>query len=444
MPAKTVPSIKSLTKSLTSCGITVRRTSRLLELFSHPQKTSFRDALPHLYRILNSYEKQYFIVIHGWPFCLLPDAADHIYPVKHKARGCVCPESCRPCRFNHLCAGWPSSLAPLNPAPQADLPKEIVIEVTKDCNLRCRQCLKIKEPLSLSLSEAKAVVDQAWRAGVKTVRITGGEPLLYPHLKNLLSYIKSRGLACFLNTNLTLLNDSMKEWLPLFVDNLLVSFQGYNPKTEARLTGPFSNFTEKMKNLLWARKTIPVVRTGSVLSRTLLNHYHAYKKWMDLLQPDCWELYRPMSEISEPEFQWEKKDYRRLLKKIKKDASSYPVKFANAVPFCGLASCWGDLRFFIGARADDGHSRLVFDTSGFFKPSYFMEKNLGKELLKAWNHPWMKQIRSLCYMSGGDCRACRAHSWCMGGSRFWAQKTNQSFLAKDPLADSPKAFRTLP
>lgn len=71
------------------------------------------------------------------------------------------------------------------------------ISVTDRCNLRCVYCMP-KEGLhwqprenQLSLDEIVRVVETAARGGVKRVRLTGGEPLVHPHVVEIVRRIAS-------------------------------------------------------------------------------------------------------------------------------------------------------------------------------------------------------------------------------------------------------------
>ncbi|MFA5038967.1 MAG: radical SAM protein [Candidatus Omnitrophota bacterium] len=432
MPANTA--LNRLLAAIRGCGITIRRTNRLLELLFDPAKTDFARAAPYLYVLLNSFEKYFFIIIYGVSPCLMPDAADHIRPSRQKSKGFQRRKACLLCKYQASCPGWPRRLEASSPSFVPDIPGEVVLEVTRRCNLGCRQCSHEKSSLDIPLSRVKNVIDETVVMGVKTLRLTGGEPLLYPKLKQTLSYAKAKGLYCILNSNLTLFEKSHEDWIPALVDNILVSMQGHDNASESRLTGRPSDFNSKLKILVRLRKKMAVLRLGTVISRTLLENFRHYVKWMGFIRPDCWELYRPMADPgADPEFRIRVKDYRDLLACVRQnDQESCEIKFSNAIPFCGLKASFEDSRFFLGARADDGHSRLVYDPRGFFKPSYFLNRNLGKNLAKAWSHPFLKKIHSLDYLTG-LCGSCRQAPWCLGGSRFWAKESRGDFFAKDPL-----------
>src|SRR5690606_27100268 len=70
------------------------------------------------------------------------------------------------------------------------------ISVTDVCNLRCRYCMpeegidnKLSHKKILSLEEYARIVKVAARAGIRKVRLTGGEPLVRKNLVQLVKYI---------------------------------------------------------------------------------------------------------------------------------------------------------------------------------------------------------------------------------------------------------------
>jgi radical SAM protein with 4Fe4S-binding SPASM domain len=90
------------------------------------------------------------------------------------------------------------------------LPREVQVEVTGACNLRCRMCLVRYRPAldrrtgSLSLEMFKALIDELPRGS--TVTLQGlGEPLLAPHLFEMIAHASARDCRIGFNTNATLL-----------------------------------------------------------------------------------------------------------------------------------------------------------------------------------------------------------------------------------------------
>lgn len=124
---------------------------------------------------------------------------------------------------------------------QADLvpplPRELQIEVTGACNLRCRMCLvSYRPPLnkmegSLSFDTFRQIVDDL--PELESITMQGlGEPLLAPHLFDMIEYASARGIAVGFNTNATLLTRAKAERLvKAGLDWLHISLDGATAAT---------------------------------------------------------------------------------------------------------------------------------------------------------------------------------------------------------------------
>jgi MoaA/NifB/PqqE/SkfB family radical SAM enzyme len=189
---------------------------------------------------------------------------------------------------------------------------------------------------------------------------------------------------------------------------------------------------------LLRRSKISVLRFGTVISRDLIADFDKYLALACELKAEIWELYRPMNTaISFREAPpIAPKDLRRLAKLIEPRMGLKPgIVFANPVPICLFKK--NQAPMFLGARFDDGHTRLVLDPRGFYKPSYYIQKNLGSEPLKAWNSRFLKDISGLSWL-GGKCRRCTLRLRCLGGSRFAAGEKCGNYQGNDPWLSGKK------
>ena len=379
-----------------------------------------------LYRVLNAYENSFTVAIKGVPFCFLPDAYDHILPPPARP-GLRRLAICRECHLNHICAGLPK-ISPFAALPAGELrpvlkvPSEIVFEVSRRCNLACGVCSSRQLDAQISLSRVNNELEQARRLGIKNIRFTGGEPFLHPEILSMLRTAKTMGFYILFNTNATLPGSALIRKTAPLIDNLLVSMQGCDPASDAAETGRPGLFEKKLANIrLFRRSGVPVVRLGTVISSGLAGNFEKYLTLITELDADIWELYRPMpaavgmsargKEIT-PEL------LRRLAARIEKLPRAKPqILFANPVPLCLFSAKQAPL--FLGARFDDGHTRLVLDPRGFYKASYYMQKDLGGNIMAAWNSPFLKKLDKAWYLESG-CRRCEVRLRCLGGSRFMA------------------------
>lgn len=394
-----------------------------------------------LYFLLNHLEKEFFIKIMDVPYCLMPDAADHLSYKARKNKNYTKIKNCLRCRYYQCCPGFYEGFftKKLNINPPLDAPVDIAIELNNECNLKCRCCLKNRssENVILPFKTIKKTLEEAKSMGISYVRFTGGEPLLRKDIVKILRYTKQNGFTVFLNTNGFLLDKKKIESIENYVDNILISICGYNSDLEEELSGINQNLELKFINILRAKNSkIPYVRVGTIISKILIREFDNYFKLISTLGIKNWELYRPMlsKHIMKKYQQYNltKNDFLRLMHYVKRLRNSgMNAYIANALPFC-ITKNKGLKTVLNGARFDDGHSRLVLDARGYFKPSYFINKNLGRSIKEAWNHKFIKNIDSLRYLSS-RCKRCYYLRWCLGGSRYLAKESKGSYFCPDPL-----------
>jgi len=84
----------------------------------------------------------------------------------------------------------------------------IYFYLTGGCNLRCRHCWiepKYQERgrsfPALDLDLFRSIIEQAKPLGLSSVKLTGGEPLLHPQIKEILELIRAQDLSLSIETN---------------------------------------------------------------------------------------------------------------------------------------------------------------------------------------------------------------------------------------------------
>lgn len=92
------------------------------------------------------------------------------------------------------------------------------LQITGKCNYNCRHCFNCKDNTSLqsemSLEQIKKLLDECLDCGVTSFTITGGEPFIHPHFKEILKEIYDRNLFIFeLNTNGYFINEEILDYM---------------------------------------------------------------------------------------------------------------------------------------------------------------------------------------------------------------------------------------
>ncbi len=147
-------------------------------------------------------------------------------------------------------AGTGPRLTTLDPP----LPREIQLEVTRSCNLRCRMCLVRYRDVpnrregSMPFETFKRVVDEL--PDLRAITLQGlGEPLLAPDLFRMIEYATGRGITIGFNTNATLLTRARAERLiRAHLDWLHVSIDGATAETYESIRDG-SSFERVRRNL---------------------------------------------------------------------------------------------------------------------------------------------------------------------------------------------------
>lgn len=123
--------------------------------------------------------------------------------------------------------------------------KQCEIILTHGCNLRCEFCFEKEAGYRLSdrieYEELRKLVDLCGEAGVRYLFLTGGEPLLYPHLVEILQYVSENypSISPTIATNGLLLEDAIycQRLLDAGLRYIDISLKGANSESWVRATG---------------------------------------------------------------------------------------------------------------------------------------------------------------------------------------------------------------
>jgi len=142
-------------------------------------------------------------------------------------------------------------------------PYTIAIFPTFRCNLMCQMCSipNLTKMNELEIDAWEKIIDIICKSFIvkPRIHISGGEPLLYKDIVQLIQYIASKGLKCSMTTNGTLLKKYAREIVP-YIDKLNVSIDGLEKMHESNrgvpgcykktVDGINTLHTEKMKRNL--------------------------------------------------------------------------------------------------------------------------------------------------------------------------------------------------
>jgi radical SAM protein with 4Fe4S-binding SPASM domain len=263
---------------------------------------------------------------------------------------------------------WPKSHgisvgAVAAPIPALSAPLEIHWEITGKCNLKCLHCYNDSTASrhQPSLEQIRSVVDELADANIKVrgIIISGGEPLMHPHAREILELVRPHAAELVLATNGTLVNESNIKWIARLVDAVNVS-------VDAGDADSFANFRrhvgvlDKVVNALrlFRRHNVPLV-AQTTLSR---HNIDGLDKLAALLKSEdvrSWIVRTPIpigrAETNDRDFLTldetiAKEDlFRRIRETYASDFDaihignrfmwSFETPFVQSEPKMGLASC---------------------------------------------------------------------------------------------------------
>jgi SynChlorMet cassette radical SAM/SPASM protein ScmF len=149
---------------------------------------------------------------------------------------------------------------------------QIYFYLTKGCNLRCQHCWldpgyqsSRRSMPTLSPALFFSIIEQAKPLGLTSVKLTGGEPLLHPHIHELLDMIYSAGLHLGVETNGTLCTPELARAMARCNGaHVSVSLDGADADTHEwvrGVKGSFEDSLEGIRNLVRAGLKPQIIMT---------------------------------------------------------------------------------------------------------------------------------------------------------------------------------------
>ncbi len=128
------------------------------------------------------------------------------------------------------------------------------IVLTTKCNYKCKYCFaegeQDKQVRIIPLEKLKRTLKIAKKFGINKIKLTGGEPLLYPQIEKLLQYIREIEIPYVdLTTNISMLNEENIKLLNRYKVNALTLSLNTLDKDKYEYLSGFFNFELVKENL---------------------------------------------------------------------------------------------------------------------------------------------------------------------------------------------------
>jgi MoaA/NifB/PqqE/SkfB family radical SAM enzyme len=105
----------------------------------------------------------------------------------------------------------------------------LLVHLSDICNLQCKHCYLDASPMGscmLPLDLVLRTMEEADALGIKSVQLSGGEPLLHPNIDAILKAAKGKRFPLSLSTNGTRIDDSIADLLSEINASIVASIDG--------------------------------------------------------------------------------------------------------------------------------------------------------------------------------------------------------------------------
>lgn len=306
-------------------------------------------------------------------------------------------------------------------------PIKIDFLITKHCNLACKHCFENSSPIVpssfIKIEEALELFKQIDIMNVQTVKITGGEPFSYLHMKELIRIIAEFRFECIILTNAMLIDE---ESMQIMADNhikLGISLDGIDSETHDFIRGRGS-FDILQKQLLLLKKHGVKFSITTSLNRKnhkeipsianyVLNFLGARMLFINQLKPFGRAKFNKHLFIS-------KKDYDRVINEVHKLEGLYGNKISlsdDNIEIESLRTTEENPSIICAA----GNTTMSIDDSlnvfpciyGNDLPDYCIGNLKQKSLIDIWESPKWDRFRGLTKLNDiKGCSTCKYNNTC--------------------------------
>ncbi|MEM4326425.1 MAG: radical SAM protein [Candidatus Pacearchaeota archaeon] len=135
-------------------------------------------------------------------------------------------------------------------------PLFVKIKLTGNCNLRCKMCNHWRTRVSdMPLVFYQKIISELAELGCKRIHLSGGEPLVYPQIIQLMEYIRKKNIKLTMTTNGTLINEKIAKKIgELQVSNINISLDSPIATVHNEIRGIKNAFSRTFKGIELLKK----------------------------------------------------------------------------------------------------------------------------------------------------------------------------------------------
>ncbi|QTA83758.1 Radical SAM domain-containing protein [Desulfonema limicola] len=311
-------------------------------------------------------------------------------------------------------------------------PIHYVLELTPKCNNQCTGCgnvfLKDISPL-LSVAQWKKILKKI-APHAANLRLSGGEPTLYPQFKAILDAVASLGISITIFTNGRWQNpDDIIELLNNLPQDkgLLISLHGAIPEIHDNFTGIRGSFNETVKNIKLSLSAGLKVATSTIITSENYNRISDIIKFTEKMEIEraFFARYLPVKNNKIIPAKTQLAEAVNVVEYQRKNGAK--AEFSVCIPRCFTSSS--------SEGCLSGVTYCVIDPWGNVRPCTHSPLITGNLLEQSIEEIWHgKEMQDWRNMIPDQCHECIEFSQCHGGCRAAAILDK---LKQDPLMGKP-------
>ncbi|MET1159468.1 MAG: radical SAM protein [Thermoprotei archaeon] len=306
------------------------------------------------------------------------------------------------------------------------------------CNLDCIHCYayRFRSLRELSLEEKLKLAHELGELGLEFVGLSGGEPLIHPHLPHILGVLQKYGIDKSLVTNATIVRDDILNTLYRTDTRVIVSIDGPREIHDAiRGKGVFDRVVANIKKIEKVLGSFSAVIAVNKLNYRVMDRVveTAIKLGADHISliPVM-----PSGKALINKIYVETPEYIEALVKAREKASEYGVYINTwCTPWSsfihGYTGTYSYCRTVSGFDIDPAGNLLLCDVIDLVITSTRGRK-LTEALEEYYNHPYVKAVINPGKLSE-PCKSCILSQTCKGGCYARSYNLGRELNSGDPL-----------
>lgn len=309
------------------------------------------------------------------------------------------------------------------------------IEFSLRCNFSCPYCYVPADNYfdgELSTAEIQDVLTQAQEMGVGRIIILGGEPSIYPHIREMIDFIQDQGMDVEMFTNGSGITADFAEWLFDRRVRVVMKMNTFDPELQDRLSGRpgacriITDALERLKQAGYPSKAA-FLAVSTIICRQNLEELPRLWCWLrDQGIAPYFEIITPQANARKNQWLFvEPRTLQALFEELARiDRSRYGRSWDIQPPL-------------VGNRCLRHHFSCLVTSTGDVMPCVGINLPLGnirRQLLKTIieNSRVLKDLKNYRQTIKGPCKSCEQADGCYG-CRGAAYQLTGDYLASDPM-----------